>query len=106
MLQRLAQAPSQQTPSTQKFVRHSSLRAHLLPIGNFPQLPERQLFGAVHCMLSVQRRRHAPASQVHGAQSIEIPLAQVPEPSQTLGAARLRALEQLAALQMVPAANF
>ena len=49
-----AQAPSQQTPSTQKPVPHSSARAQAAPTNFLPQLPPRQGRPSAHCWVPVQ----------------------------------------------------
>ena len=57
-----AQALSQQTPSTQKPVPHSSARAQAAPVNFFPQLPPRQGRPSAHWPGPVQLPKQCGAA--------------------------------------------
>ena len=53
------QAVAQQTPCSHRLESHSAAAAQPAPIGFFPQLPARQVFGLVHSLEAVQVVRQA-----------------------------------------------
>ena len=55
------QAPSQQTPSTQKLLMHSPAVAHGCPLGLGPQLPFWQTCPLTQSASLAQRAMHAPS---------------------------------------------
>jgi hypothetical protein len=57
------QAPSQQTPSTQKLLMHSAAAAHGCPLALGPQLPFWQTCPATQSASLAQRAMHAPSLQ-------------------------------------------
>lgn len=99
------QASLQQTPSVQKPMAHSSLRAQLWPRPRLPQLPPLQTAGATQSLFSVQVTLHAPSVHLLGAHPTGEPGTHVPLPSQTLAGIRLSPA-QLAALHTLPDAYF
>ena len=54
------QAVAQHTPCSHRPELHSAAAAQLAPIGFFPQLPARQVFGVVHSADVEHMVRHAP----------------------------------------------
>jgi hypothetical protein len=77
-----AQAPSQQTPSTQKLLTHSPAAVHGWPLGLGPQLPLWQTWPATQSASAVQRAMQAPSLHRYGAQLRTPGAWQRPRPSQ------------------------
>ncbi len=99
------QAVPQQTPCSQKLELHSGPPPHAAPIGFFPQLPLRQLLGAMQSASPLQMVRQRPsAAQLNGAQDWPGVETQVPLPSQRNADVSVET-EHPISLQTVPAGN-
>jgi len=100
-----AQAVRQQTPCSQKPLRHSSGPKHVAPGGLRPHVPLTHVAGALQWASSVQVALHAIVSHLNGKQSVAPGVTHVPEPLHVDSAVAWSVVaEQLAFLQGVCAA--
>jgi hypothetical protein len=98
-------ATSQQTPSTQKLLRHSPAPAHGWPLGLRPQLPlASQTLPSTQSPSPVQRARHAPSRQRNGEHTCTPGVRQVPMPLHVPAVFRRSPPLQVGATQTVSAA--
>jgi hypothetical protein len=100
------QAVLQQTPSTQKPLMQSVAAAQVWPLPFLPQLPPWQVAGATHWLLSLQLGLQAVPSQTKGAQSMGVPIMQLPSPSHSLAGISMFVPAQLPTLHGLPGLYF